>query len=440
MAHAPGRPARLGFALMTCLYSGHVFSIEPYGKGPAMNEPMLAGLRILDLTRVLAGPACTRMLVEMGAEVIKIEPAPGGDMSRYIAKYRSDERSLYYVQQNRGKKGLCIDLRKPEGLQIVKDLVPHVDVVVENFRPGVIKEMGLGFDALTALKPGIVLCSISALGQSGPLSRKPGYDYIAQAYAGVTSMVGEPDQPPYLPLVGLGDVSTGVHAALAILAALRYRDRTGRGQHLDVGLLDVYYHYHENNVAMYSGTNGQTEPTRTGRHLTYVCPAGVFRASEGRDITIMAFLHHWRDLCKAMGRTDLTEHPDWDTDVKRLARRAEVVALVESWLQSIPTADEALRVLEAHGVPCAPVLSVAETTREPHLRERGTVREITDRLAGSFDVPGFPLRFSDFPEPLPLEAPLLGEHNAEVLTTLLGRSEEEVARLRAGGVLIEKNC
>lgn len=404
-----------------------------------MNEPMLTGLRILDLTRALAGPTCTRMLVEMGAEVIKIEPAPGGEMTRFIAKFRDDDRSLYYVQQNRGKKSVCIDLRKPEGLQIVKDLVPHVDVVVENFKPGVIKEMGLGFEDLKKVKPDIVLCSISALGQSGPLSGKPGYDYIAQAYAGVTSMIGEPDQPPYLPLLGLGDVGTGVHAALAILAALRYRDRTGRGQHLDVGLLDVYYHCHEINVTMYSGTNGQVEPTRGGRHLTYVCPAGVFRASEGRDITIMAFLHHWRDLCQAMGRADLANHPDWDTDAKRLARKPEVVALIETWLQSLPTADEAMRTLEAHGVPCAPVLSVAETTREPHLRARGTVRQVTDRLAGTFDIPGFPLRFSDFPTPLPLEAPLLGEHNADVLSGVLGRSADDIAQLRASGVLVEKN-
>jgi crotonobetainyl-CoA:carnitine CoA-transferase CaiB-like acyl-CoA transferase len=403
-----------------------------------MNEPMLAGLRILDLTRALAGPTCTRMLVEMGADVIKIEPAPGGEMTRYIAKFRGQDRSLYYVQQNRGKKSVCVDLRQPEGLALVRELVQHVDVVVENFKPGVIAEMGMGFEALKAVKPDIILCSISALGQSGPLSGKPGYDYIAQAYSGVTSMIGEPDQPPYIPLVGIGDVSTGVHGALAILAALRYRDRTGRGQHLDIGLLDVYYHCHEVNVAMYSGSDGQIEPRRTGRHVTYVCPAGVFRASGERDVTIMGFLHHWKDLCAAIGRDDLAAHPDWDTDAKRLTRRPEIIAMIETWLQSFPDADDAIRALEAHSVPCAPVLSVAETVHEPHLRARGTVRSITDRIAGTFDIPGFPLRFSDFPEPLPLEAPLLGEHNASVLTEVLGKSPAELERLQAAGVLIEK--
>ena len=405
-----------------------------------MNEPMLAGLRILDLTRALAGPTCTRMLVEMGAEVIKVEPAPGGEMTRYIAQFRGHERSLYYIQQNRGKKSVCVDLRKPEGLALVKELVQHVDVVVENFKPGVIAEMGMGFEALTAVKPGIILCSISALGQSGPLSGKPGYDYIAQAYSGVTSMIGEPDQPPFIPLVGIGDVSTGVHGALAILAALRYRDRTGRGQHLDIGLLDVYYHCHEVNVVMHSGSNGQLTPQRTGRHVSYVCPAGVFRASGGRDVTIMGFLHHWLDVCAAIGRPDLAKHPDWDTDAKRLGRRAEIITLIETWLQSFATAEEAITVLEAHNVPCAPVLSVAETLQEPHLRERGTVRTITDKVAGTFDIPGFPLRFSDFPEPLPLDAPLLGEHNAAVLTEMLGKTAAEVERLQAAGVLIEKPC
>ncbi len=403
-----------------------------------MNEPMLAGLRILDLTRALAGPTCTRMLVEMGAEVIKVEPAPGGEMTRYVAKFRGHERSLYYVQQNRGKKSVCVDLRKPEGLALIRELVQHVDVVVENFKPGVIAEMGMGFEALKAVKPDIILCSISALGQSGPLAGKPGYDYIAQAYSGVTSMIGEPDQPPYIPLVGIGDVSTGVHGALAILAALRYRDRTGRGQHLDIGLLDVYYHCHEVNVVMYSGSDGQIEPQRTGRHATYVCPAGVFRASGERDVMIMGFLHHWKDVCAAIGRTDLAAHPDWDTDAKRLTRRAEIISMIETWLQSFATAEEAIKVLESHNVPCAPVLSVAETLHEPHLRERGTVRTITDKVAGTFDIPGFPLRFSDFPEPLPLEAPLLGEHNASVLTEVLGKSPAELERLQAAGVLIEK--
>ncbi len=238
---------------------------------PQGMDHVLSDLRVLDFTRALAGPSCTRMLAEMGAEVIKVEPAPIGELARRLSNYRNN-RSLYYIQQNLGKKSLCANLRDPRGLALVTELIPKVDVVVENFKPGVIAEMGLGYERLKEMKSDIILCSISALGQSGPLANKPGYDYIAQAYSGVTSMIGEPNDAPYIPLVGMGDVSTGVHAALAIVSALRYRDRTGEGQHLDIALLDVYYHYHEVNVHTYSGSGETIQPTRAGRHMTYVCP------------------------------------------------------------------------------------------------------------------------------------------------------------------------
>jgi crotonobetainyl-CoA:carnitine CoA-transferase CaiB-like acyl-CoA transferase len=403
---------------------------------PAKIDHVLSDLRVLDLTRALAGPSCTRMLAEMGAEVIKVEPAPNGELARRLSVFRNN-RSLYYVQQNLGKKSFCVNLRDPRGLALVAELVPHVDVVVENFKPGVIAEMGLGYDRLRELKRDIILCSISALGQSGPLAAKPGYDYIAQAYAGVTSMIGEADDAPYIPLVGMGDVSTGVHAALAIVAALRYRDRTGEGQHLDIALLDVYYHYHEVNVHTYSGSGGAITPTRAGRHLTYVCPAGVFRGTGGY-LVIMAFLHHWKDLCRAMERPELAEDPRYSTDQLRLQRRQEVVALVEDWLQTFPDVPSAVARLEQFQVPVAPVLSVAETVHHPHHRARGTVRTIHDRLHGDFEMPGMPLKFSRFPQDLPLQAATLGEHNEEILTTYLGRSPEDIQRLRADGVIVEK--
>ena len=403
---------------------------------PQGMEHVLSDLRVLDLTRALAGPSCTRMLAEMGAEVIKVEPAPNGELARRLSIYRNN-RSLYYIQQNLGKKSLCVNLRDPRGLALVTELVPQVDVVVENFKPGVIAEMGLGYERLRELNPDIILCSISALGQSGPLASKPGYDYIAQAYSGVTSMIGEPDDAPYIPLVGMGDVSTGVHAALAIVSALRYRDRTGEGQHLDIALLDVYYHYHEVNVHTYSASGGAIQPTRAGRHLTYVCPAGVFRG-KGGHLVIMSFLHHWKDLCQAMERPELADDPLYSTDQARLQRRAEVVKLIEDWLQNFPDVASAVAHLERFQVPVAPVLSIAETVKHPHHRARGTVRTVHDRLHGDVEIPGLPLKFSRFPKDLPLEAATLGQHNEEILTTHLGRSREDVQRLREAGVLIEK--
>ena len=398
-----------------------------------MHNHLLSDLKVLDLTRALAGPTCTRMLAEMGAQVIKVESAPAGDMTRQISHIRNP-RGLYYVQQNLGKKSLCVDLRDPRGMALVTSLIPKVDVVVENFKPGTLAAMGLGYERLREMREDIILCSISSLGQTGPLSHLPGYDFIAQGYSGITSMIGEADGTPYIPPVGMGDVGTGVHAALAVLAALRYRDRTGEGQQLDISLLDMYYHCQEVTVHQASASDGRLNPTRQGLHLNYLCPAGVFKANGGW-VVIMAFQHHWKDLCAAMQRPDLVNHERYATDAGRLAERPVIVKLLEDWLATFPDRDSAVALMQQHQVPTAPVLSVAETLTHPHHVARGTVRTITDPIAGTFQIPGMPLRFSNFPDDLPLEAPTLGQHNAEVLRDWLGMNEQEIASLESANVL-----
>ena len=397
------------------------------------NEHLLSGIRILDLTRVLAGPTCTRLFAEMGADVIKVEAAPDGEMARALGKLRN-ERSLHLVQQNLNKRSLCIDLRQPEGMAILRRLVPHCDVVVENFRPGVLASLGLGYEALQTLREDVILCSISALGQHGPLAHKPGYDVIAQAYSGVTSMIGEPDALPSLPSLALGDISTGVHAAFAVAAAIIHRLRTGRGQALDIALLDCYYHYHEASVYQASASDGRLDPTRGGRHYTYVCPNGVF-AVHDRALVIVAFLHHWPDLCAAMARPDMVSDPRYATDTARVARRGEVVEVIETWLADFDDVAAAIAHLEAHNVPCAPVLSVKETLNHPHFLARGTVRTVHDPVAGSFQIPGMPIKTSDYRADLPYVAPLLGEHNGAILTELLAMNSDEIHALTACGVL-----
>jgi crotonobetainyl-CoA:carnitine CoA-transferase CaiB-like acyl-CoA transferase len=396
-------------------------------------EHLLTGIRILDLTRVLAGPTCTRLFSEMGADVIKVESAPGGDMVRGISKLRN-ERSLYLIQQNLNKRSLCVDFRKREGLELLRELVPHCDVVVENFRPGVLDKMGLGYAALRELREDIILCSISALGQSGPLSAKPGYDPIAQAYSGITSMIGEPDELPILPSVGLGDVSTGTHAAFAIAAALLHRHRTGRGQALDIALLDCYYHYHEAGVHQASATDGEMQPTRGGRHFSYVCPLGIFPVKD-RCLVLVGFLHHWPDLCRAMERPDLIDDPRYALDVERVKYREEVNVIIEKWLATFKDVGAAVAALEANNVPCAPILTVTETMTHPHFLERGTVRTVNDPIAGSFQIPGMPIKTSEYPADLPYVAPTLGEHNAEVLRELLAKSDADIEMLVRDGVL-----
>lgn len=402
-----------------------------------LSEHCLTGVKVLDLTRALAGPSCTRMLAEMGADVIKIEAAPNGDMVRRLSCF-NNERSHYLIQWNLNKKSVCIDLRTDEGLDLVKALVPKVDVVVENFRPGVMAEMGLGYEDLCSLKPDIIMCSISAFGQTGPLSKNPGYDYIAQAYAGITSMIGEPDKAPCIPLVGIGDASTGVHGALAITSALLYHARSGKGQHLDVNLLDVYFSYHEVNVHQYAGSGGKINPTRGGQHMSYIAPAGIYRASGG-FIMILAFMQHWKDLCTAMQRPDLLDHELFGDDTSRTEHRYELVPVIEQWLQSFPDVDSAMEVLNAHHVPSAPVLTVAETMDNAHLNARGSIQTVHDAIAGDVRFPRMPIRFSAFPDESDYAAPKLGEHNEEVLKHWLEKSDEEIAKLASHNIIQSKN-
>jgi crotonobetainyl-CoA:carnitine CoA-transferase CaiB-like acyl-CoA transferase len=373
----------------------------------------------------------------MGAEVIKVEPAPNGDMIRPISVFKNG-RSLYFVQQNRGKQSICIDLKDPRGIAIVAELAGQVDVVVENFRPGVMDAMGLGYSRLRQLKDDIILCSISTFGQTGPLSQTPGYDFIAQAYSGITSMIGEPDEPPCLPGIAIGDASTGAHGALAVLAAIHHRNRTGEGDHLDVALLDVYYSYHEANVHVYSGSGGAVSPTRQGSHFSYLCPCGVFRGTGG-FLIIMAFLRHWTDFCRAIERPDLGEDPTLSDDPGRLARRDELTEIIETWLTKFPDIQSAVDHLGNYDVPCAPILSVADTIENPHLRERGTVRTVDDPIHGPFEMPGHPIKWGRLPNNIPLEAPTLGQHNESVLSDLLGRSKEDIDILSRDGVLFSKN-
>ena len=366
--------------------------------------------------------------------MIKIELAPKGDFARGFGAFR-DGRSAYYIQQNRGKKSVCVDAKKPAGIEILRALVPKVDVLVENFAPGAIGRMGLGWEDVRKLNPKIVMCSISAFGQTGPLSANPGFDYIAQAYAGVTHMIGDPDTAPALPMLGLGDVSTGTHAMGAVVAALLHRERFGEGQYLDIAILDSYFHCHEMNVQMYSATKGTVDPKRSGTQHTLVSPCGVFRGKQGYLVIIAVLDHQWLALCRTMGRPELATDPRFATNAARVEHRGEVVRLIEEWLATTESDAAALAALQESHIPVAPVLSIGQAIAHPHLRERGTVRTITDRIFGEVEVPGFPLRFSAFPERLPLDAALLGEHNGEVLSQFLGYSQEQIRALETQGVL-----
>jgi crotonobetainyl-CoA:carnitine CoA-transferase CaiB-like acyl-CoA transferase len=395
---------------------------------------LLDGYKVLDFTHFVAGPTTTRLMAGMGAEIIKVEMAPHGDHARAF-DYIRNQRSAFFIQQNRGKESLCIDLRKPEGIELVKQLVPKVDVVVENFAPGVISNMGLGYEVLKALKPGIIMCSISALGQSGPLAHDVGFDFIGQAYAGITALIGEETGPPYMPMVAIGDVSAGAHAMGAIACALLHRERTGEGQYIDVSLLDTYFHCQTIGVQLYSASKGAREMKASGLHHSLACPAGVFKGHKWWIIILAMTDKQWVSVCQAIGKPELAKDARYARARDRAQRREELVSVIEDWLAAMPNDEASIEVLRKNRVPVAPVLSIREAMEHPHLVARGTVRTINDPILGEFKIPGFPLRFSGFPEEIEFDAPMLGQHNAAVLEKYLGLSADRVAELQTAGIL-----
>ena len=399
--------------------------------------PYLEGVTVLDFTQYLAGPSCTRLLVEMGADVIKVEYPPYGDPVR-PSPPRRNGRSAYHVQQIRGKRSLSVDLTRPEGVSLIEDLIPKVDIVVENYSPGVMERRGLGYQRLRELNPQIIMASISGFGQSGPLSEKTAFDFIAQAYSGLMHMTGEPDGPPMLIGAGIADTSTGVHAFAALGYALYRRDRTGEGSHLDIGMVDVMYHMQETAVLGPSLSQGEVVGMRTGRHYAPASPAGIFKGPQGW-IVVFALENQIANLWAALGRPELAEDPRFLNNRTRLEHRDALTEIIENWMKTFENDEDVVAVLEQHRVPCGPVVEpvkLAET--HPHFLQRGTVREVTDPLAGPMLIPGFPLRFSDAPELPDLVAAEVGEHNDSVLGDLLGMDPESVSALEDEGVLYRR--
>jgi crotonobetainyl-CoA:carnitine CoA-transferase CaiB-like acyl-CoA transferase len=402
-----------------------------------IKDQILSAYTVLDFTQAVAGPTATLLMAEMGANVIKIEIAPRGDLTRTFP-YFKDGRSGCFVQYNRGKQSLCVALKSPAGLQVVKDLIKGADVVVENFTPGVMDRLGLSYETVSAINPKIVMCSISSFGQTGPLAYKSGFDTIGAAYSGVLSRIGEPQGPPPMLQSAFGDVGAGVYALAAIGYALLHRERTGVGQHLETTLFVTYFNYHETAIEAFSASHGALKTQRTGRFAPLHSATGMFKARSGYIMFCAAPPHHFEALCQAMGRPELLADPRFADNEKRVANGAALTEAIEQWFGSLPSDEEALRILEQHHIPAGPILSVEEAMASPHLRQRGTVRTISDPVLGEFNVPGFPMKFSQTPAVEDLPAPFLGQHNAEVLTTRLSYTPEQVRTLEAQGILFRE--
>jgi len=294
----------------------------------ANNSPhMLSGIRVLDITQYLAGPTVTRFMAEMGANIVKVEQAPMGDPARLLPAVR-EGRSAYFVQQNRGKRSLCVDFAKSESLDLIRELAKKADVVVENYGPGVMEKRGLDYASLSRLNPRLIMASISAFGRKGPLSHKVGYDFIAQAFSGLMHMTGDPNGPPMFVGLGIGDQSAGVHAFSAIGYALFYRERSGVGQYIDIAMVDTLYHMHEANIQVWSTTNGEFVPKRMGSQHELVSPCGSFKGPQGY-IVVLVLDRQWPAMARAMGQPELIEDPRFATMRDRAKNRFELAALVE---------------------------------------------------------------------------------------------------------------
>jgi CoA:oxalate CoA-transferase len=401
---------------------------------------MLEGYRVLDFTQYVAGPTCSRLMAELGAEVVKLELAPGGDRVRdWGLKPRGTERSshsTYYMQHDHSKLSFAIDMKQPGARDLVMSMIPKFDVLVENFAPGVIKRLGFSYEEVKQLNPKIIMCSISMAGQTGPLSDKAGYDLIGQAYTGVTDGIGEPDRAPAVIGMAIGDVSTGVAAAMAVFAALLHRERTGEGQYLDASLTDTYFHMHELNVPKIALAGDRVKPKRAGSQADGPGPAGVFRSRDDQYVMILITPHQWPQMVRAMGMPELATDPRFKAARARHANRFELQAIIERWLASFPTRDDAIAAMDNERVPCAPVLSVNEAVAHPHLNQRKTVRWVQDPLLGKVAIPAVPVKFSAWPDRTELRSARLGEDNERVLRDYLDLSDARIQELYASGVLV----
>lgn len=400
--------------------------------------PMLEGVRVLDFTQYVAGPTVTRLMAELGADIIKVEQAPGGDPSRTVPVMKN-RRSAYYIQHNRGKKSLCVDFSKPDTTVLLHDLVKTVDIVVENYGPGVMTKRQLDYEALSKINPKLIMLSISAFGRTGPLADKVGFDLIAQAFSGLMHMTGEPDGPPQFVSMAIADVNAGVHGFAALGYALFHRERTGRGQYIDISMIDALYHMHEANVELCANAKAEFHPIRCGAHHQGLAPYGVFKGAEGW-IAILAGDLQWPGLPRAMGRAELIDDPRF-ADMRSRARHSrELVALVEAWMATQDSDQAILDALGEQRVPCAPVLSVADTIKHPYFIAREMVRRVPDAvIAEGVTIAGFPIKFSELPELPELWTSAQGQDNSEVLKSALGYSDAQVQELVERGVIVARS-
>ncbi len=391
----------------------------------------LDGIRVVDLSRVLAGPYCSLLLADMGAEVVKVEEPGRGDDTRAWPPFVGGE-ATYFMSVNRGKKSLTLNMKHAEGKGILRRLLEGADVLLENFRPGTLERLGFGYAAVRGLNPRLVYCSISGFGESGPEAGRPGYDLIVQGESGIMDITGFPDGPPVKVGNSIADLAAGTMAAHGIVLALFARERTGQGQKVEIAMLEVMAALLTYHGQAYFATG--KSPRRRGNQHPSIVPYEVFEAADGYLTVGVANNSLWSRFCETIGRPDLTADPRFDTEARRVENRDALTPLLAAVFATAPVARWLARLGEA-GVPAGKIKEIGEVLESEHLRARGAVVSLAHPTAGPMRMVGPPIRLSGTPAEAAAPAPLLGEHTEEILGKLCGYSTDAIARLRAGGAV-----
>ncbi|MCS6926055.1 MAG: CoA transferase [Candidatus Binatia bacterium] len=392
-------------------------------------------IRILDLTQFEAGPSCTEILAFLGAEVIKVEPPQGGDQGRYLITEKPGLDSPYFLLLNANKKSITLNLKSDTGKALFKQLVPHFDVMVENYSPGAVEELGLGYETIARINPRIIYAQVKGFGTYGPYARYKSFDMIAQATGGAMSVTGTPATPPLKPGPTIGDTGTGIHCAVGILAALLQREKTGKGQRLEVSMQDAVVNL--NRVAMLSHYLGSVPAPRMGNRVAVLAPTDLYPCAPGGPndyaYVITTTQEMWESLIRTIGRPDVLTDPRFADQRSRNAHFDELFEIIAHWTRQ-RSKFEVMRTLGEAGVPCGAVLDSGDILENEHLRTRGMVTTIEHPTRGTFTMLGCAVQLSDSPVDI-RPAPLLGQHTAEVLGSLLGLTPADLAGLRAEGVV-----
>lgn len=398
---------------------------------------LLSGVRVLDFTQYLAGPAATRLMADLGAEIIKIERAPDGDLGRRIHLVEQGV-SAFFLAASAGKKSLCVEFKHPKGLEIVRELVRQVDVAVENYSPGVMAKYGLDYASLKEINPRLIMCSVSGYGQEGPYAHHTSFDIVAQAQSGVMAMTGQPDGPPTYVGNYFGDPNAGIHGALAICAALFRRTMTGEGQYIDVSQLEALVYLDYINFPLFHMSRGAFYPHRFGADFFNICPYGVYKAKKGHVVFAVAS-HQWPALVRAMGKPELETDPRFATPPARLENRHEVRKHIESWLDTFSDDETPLEILAEARVPSAAILDISQAAVHPQLQARGLFQDVPHPLLGPTPIAKSPFHLSSAaPVEIPFRAPFVGEHNEEILQSRLSYTPEQIATLYREGAIVQE--